>query len=144
MERREAAALQLYTYDTGRPCKHGHPSIRYTVSGVCVGCNRMNARNSKEKFLKQIRQQLRPWKTIHIDVHPESYNMLMEFILANNRLMGVPDQDVIDAPPKQEPFIWVKNPFAPAPAFLPLQHIAAYCPPGTQMPDLDKLERMKK
>lgn len=43
MKRIEAAALGLKTYDTGRPCKHGHPPARYTSTGICVACQVVNA-----------------------------------------------------------------------------------------------------
>lgn len=38
MERTEAKKLGLKTYDTGRPCKNGHSTYRYTQSGTCAGC----------------------------------------------------------------------------------------------------------
>lgn len=34
--RQEAKSLGLQTYPTGVPCKHGHISERYAISGVCV------------------------------------------------------------------------------------------------------------
>src|SRR5882672_9748514 len=37
MKRREAKALGLTRYFTGKPCKHGHGSERF-VSGQCVEC----------------------------------------------------------------------------------------------------------
>jgi len=36
----EAAALGLKTYSTGKPCKYGHESDRYTRTGICVACTR--------------------------------------------------------------------------------------------------------
>ena len=38
MERREAHALGMKTYDTGRPCKNGHRALRYVTTGSCVKC----------------------------------------------------------------------------------------------------------
>lgn len=38
MKRSEALRQGLPKYRTGRPCKHGHDSERYTLSGVCVQC----------------------------------------------------------------------------------------------------------
>ena len=38
MERSEAARQWLRTYTTGRPCKNGHNTYRYTQSGTCSQC----------------------------------------------------------------------------------------------------------
>lgn len=38
MERIEALKLGLTTFDTGRPCKNGHMTYRYTLSGSCSQC----------------------------------------------------------------------------------------------------------
>lgn len=38
MKKREAKALSLKFYSTGKPCKHGHLSDRYTSTAVCVKC----------------------------------------------------------------------------------------------------------
>lgn len=38
MERSEAAKQWLPTYTTGRPCKNGHNTYRYTQSGTCSQC----------------------------------------------------------------------------------------------------------
>lgn len=38
MERKEALAKGIKTYDTGRPCANGHLTYRYTQSGTCAGC----------------------------------------------------------------------------------------------------------
>jgi hypothetical protein len=38
MKRQEATALNLLRYNTGKPCKHGHLSDRFTSNGACIGC----------------------------------------------------------------------------------------------------------
>ena len=38
IERAEAKAKGLKTYFTGRPCRNGHNSYRYTTSGSCADC----------------------------------------------------------------------------------------------------------
>lgn len=35
----QAAKLGLNKFYTGRPCKHGHISERWTLNGACVQCN---------------------------------------------------------------------------------------------------------
>ena len=53
ISRKEAKARGLKRYFTGKPCKHGHVSERYTGSGACVECNATperkayNARNAR-------------------------------------------------------------------------------------------------
>lgn len=43
MERKAAKEKGLPTYYTGRKCKHGHLSYRYTKSGNCVSCVKRRA-----------------------------------------------------------------------------------------------------
>lgn len=38
MKRAEAKALGLKMYSTGKPCKHGHFSERYTSTSICKEC----------------------------------------------------------------------------------------------------------
>lgn len=41
MTPRQAALLfGRTTYETGKPCKHGHVQARFTASGACVACHR--------------------------------------------------------------------------------------------------------
>ncbi len=37
--REEAKAKGLKHYFTGKPCKHGHVSRRFTSNGICTSCN---------------------------------------------------------------------------------------------------------
>lgn len=41
MERKEAKALELTHYNTGRPCKHGHVANRRVKDRVCSECERI-------------------------------------------------------------------------------------------------------
>lgn len=45
ISKREAVAKGLRVYNTGKPCKHGHISDRYVLSGMCVECSRERGRN---------------------------------------------------------------------------------------------------
>jgi hypothetical protein len=36
--RKAAAEAGEEKYSTGKPCKHGHMSPRYTKTGICVQC----------------------------------------------------------------------------------------------------------
>lgn len=56
MNRSQAKALGHSTYDTGKPCKHGHFSYRYTSNGTCAAC--INP-GTKEKTIDPGEQQRR-------------------------------------------------------------------------------------
>lgn len=45
--RAEAIAAGSRKYFTGAPCKHGHLSVRYTTTMVCLGCAAMRARDNR-------------------------------------------------------------------------------------------------
>ena len=55
MKRQEAIALNISRYNTGRPCKHGHVSDRFTSNGACIDCvNKWKTENpDKIKKIKQ-------------------------------------------------------------------------------------------
>lgn len=44
----EAERLGLIYYYTGKPCKHGHHSVRYTNNSLCKECGRLNAAKRRE------------------------------------------------------------------------------------------------
>jgi hypothetical protein len=50
MKRKDALTAGLTTYETGKPCKHGHLSPRDTLTGVCLECREMYRRLDREKF----------------------------------------------------------------------------------------------
>ncbi|EMR19928.1 conserved hypothetical protein [Klebsiella pneumoniae] len=45
---REAIEQGLTRFYTGKACKHGHDSERYTISGECVTCNNERARRQAQ------------------------------------------------------------------------------------------------
>ncbi len=47
--RAEAIAAGEKTYNTGKPCKNGHLSDRYTLGGMCLGCLAKQAAGIKAK-----------------------------------------------------------------------------------------------
>jgi len=50
LTRKEALAIGYVHYYTGKPCKHGHDSERYTKCRKCVACNRLKwQRRPKEE-----------------------------------------------------------------------------------------------
>ena len=48
-ERAVAKAAGETTYFTGRPCKHGHISLRQTLSGTCVECSKLIQKKHADK-----------------------------------------------------------------------------------------------
>lgn len=45
---REAIEQGLTRFYTGKACKHGHDSERYTISGECVTCNNERSRRQAQ------------------------------------------------------------------------------------------------
>jgi hypothetical protein len=50
--RGEAQAKLLKTYFTGKPCKHGHISERYTSTGACLACMDFHVANYQARQKK--------------------------------------------------------------------------------------------
>lgn len=49
------------TYSIGKPCVHGHPSLRYKRNRHCVGCE--IARSAKPENRIRQRENMRNWRT---------------------------------------------------------------------------------
>jgi hypothetical protein len=49
MKRREAKALGMDKYDTGKPCRNGHLSDRYISNGECIECHKLKIKNYDRK-----------------------------------------------------------------------------------------------
>jgi hypothetical protein len=60
-EKDNAIALGLRTYNTGKPCKHGHLSDRYTKSSCCVECVKTNTWQSNNP--SAYKEYQKRWKT---------------------------------------------------------------------------------
>ena len=54
-ERAKAKSLGERFYFTGKPCKHGHISKRYTDKGTCCECMAIDFESKKESRLSQMR-----------------------------------------------------------------------------------------
>jgi hypothetical protein len=48
------AALDMY-YFTGKECKHGHISKRYTTNGICYECNKQSTKNKQRDFAMRLK-----------------------------------------------------------------------------------------
>jgi hypothetical protein len=69
MKRREAKALGLFTYNTGKPCKHGHLSDRYVNGAQCIECVSAQSREWRQANPEAYKQSCRKWLESNRDVH---------------------------------------------------------------------------
>jgi hypothetical protein len=53
ISRKEARALGLKRYFTGKPCCHGHVDERYVAAGLCAECSRQIVRLDYQKHRKK-------------------------------------------------------------------------------------------
>lgn len=70
MERKEAKALGLTHYNTGRPCKHGHTANRRVKDRVCMACDlvyqKLNALKNPEQFRAYKKSQYIKHREAHL------------------------------------------------------------------------------
>jgi len=57
-ERKEALKQGLQTYFTGKPCKRGHISERFTTTWTCVSCSRLNLYQSDRDRYRSLENTL--------------------------------------------------------------------------------------
>jgi hypothetical protein len=69
VKRREAKALGLVTYNTGKPCKHGHLSDRYVRSAQCIECTYAQSKEWKRANPESYKRSCRKWLESNRDVH---------------------------------------------------------------------------
>lgn len=62
MTRVEAKKLGLKHYNTGKPCKRGHNSDRYTVNGGCIGCHSIRDQKWRIEHLDIMREAMVKWR----------------------------------------------------------------------------------
>jgi hypothetical protein len=56
-------------YFTGKPCKHGHISERYTASGACVECSLIHAKKWAASNPEKMRAAINAWRIANLDKH---------------------------------------------------------------------------
>jgi hypothetical protein len=91
MTRAQALAAGQRTYFTGKPCKNGHISTRYTATSLCHGCANMRQKEMRQKFMMASQGA----ENIVVKMHPGDRMQVQEFatMLAATRGMviyGVP------------------------------------------------------
>lgn len=80
VSRKEALALGLTRYFTGKPCPKGHVAERKTSSGSCVVCNAKSVLRSRARNLESERRRKAKWR----DDNREHYNKYFSAYWANN------------------------------------------------------------
>lgn len=86
MERKEATALGVTHYNTGRPCKHGHIANRRVKDRVCMACDCIG---KKEIALKNPEQ--------HKAYAKDQYNKHRETALSQKRIYRQANKGKINA-----------------------------------------------
>lgn len=56
--REQAIEAGESTFYTGKPCKHGHLTERYTINGTCAECARVKSRATQQRARASIKARL--------------------------------------------------------------------------------------
>ncbi len=62
ISRKEAQALGLKRYFTGKPCKRGHVAPRFVSTSMCVECGRQHSRNWARNNPEEHARRAREWQ----------------------------------------------------------------------------------
>lgn len=71
MKRREAVMAGVKTYNTGKPCKHGHTSDRYTSTAQCIECIKISGKKQRAKHPERGLKAWRKWLESNREVHTQ-------------------------------------------------------------------------
>ena len=69
MKKRDAQEQGLKFYCTGKPCKHGHISDRYTKTGHCIECVKIQSTQWKTKNPDKQKAAMRKWWENNKETH---------------------------------------------------------------------------
>ena len=69
-------------YSTGKPCKNGHTCARYTISSVCVQCNRDRSKRNADKVRKIAFNHGIGLVRTNIGIHPDDLEKAEGFLKA--------------------------------------------------------------
>ena len=82
-------------YDTGKPCKHGHYSKKYTSTWTCVVCvtGRWNnlSKAEKERERAKIAPRLKKWKLANLEYYQEYQRQYQKLYRAKQRAKKLND-----------------------------------------------------
>ena len=82
MTRKQAAEKGMHRYFTGKPCKNGHASLRFTATGACSDCLKLYSQKYRnEMHQNKIRKKLwHKYGSIEVTVQVDPRDK--EFIIA--------------------------------------------------------------
>lgn len=101
--RSEARKLNSPHYFTGKPCKHGHISFRYTLKGVCGECSRLYSIKSFKEDPDRIKEnkkrysianrdkeraRCKKWRELNVEKYKESQKKWESRNAEKRRLMA--------------------------------------------------------
>lgn len=69
MKRREAIVAGVKTYNTGKPCKHGHTSDRYTSTAICIECVQISGKKRRADNPEYNLKAWRKWLENNRETH---------------------------------------------------------------------------
>lgn len=69
MKKRDAQQQGLKFYCTGKPCKHGHVSDRYTKTGQCIECVKIQSAKWKAENTDKQKAAMRKWWENNKELH---------------------------------------------------------------------------
>ena len=69
-------------YRSDKPCRNGHTDLRYTLSSVCVMCNREKAKRNSENVKRIALNHGLGLVTSKLGIHPDDLATVESFIKA--------------------------------------------------------------
>ena len=89
MTQKEAIEKGLRKYWTGKICINGHVKQRYTVSGICIGCNAMNSAKRNRKKRAELTARRGGLKLITFTVHLDDAKAIEAYATTLTTLRGL-------------------------------------------------------
>lgn len=80
--RREAANSGEVRYYTGRPCRNGHETFRYTSTGNCSACSKDRAHQFSEQVRTAMQRKQQGLVLIELCIYEQDAERLRNYALA--------------------------------------------------------------
>ena len=94
--RKEALQDKSQFYFTGKPCKHNHVTVRYSISGKCIDCQKIQSKewNQSPKGVEYFEQWSQENPTYRHDYYKKKYKdqyifMLLKGIKRRSKARGL-------------------------------------------------------
>lgn len=101
----DAKANNLARYNTGKKCKHGHLSDRYTKTRTCIVCSNIDAANRIAKNHEEQLARQKKWRL----ANPEKQKQYSQNWLKNNQHKNVMKKRMRDASKLQRTPSWLND-----------------------------------